>query len=42
MRAEKLCSLTVAGIAGGLATVVSLLTFAQAYPTRSKELVSHT
>ena len=42
MRAASLCSLTVAGIAGVLATVVSLLTFAQAYPTRPIELVAHT
>jgi len=42
MRAERLCSLTVAGIAGVVATLVSFLTFAQSYPTRPIELVTHT
>jgi tripartite-type tricarboxylate transporter receptor subunit TctC len=45
MRAENLCNLTVAGIAGVLATPVSFLTFAQSYPsypTRPIELVAHT
>jgi putative tricarboxylic transport membrane protein len=42
MRAENRCSLTVAGIAGVLATLVSFLAFAQTYPTRPIELVVHT
>ncbi len=42
MRAENFCSLTVAGVTGVVATLVSLLTFAQPYPTRPIELVVHT
>jgi len=42
MRAENFCSLTVAGITGVVATLISLLTAAQSYPTRPIELISHT
>lgn len=42
MSTVNLCSRTVAGIAGVLATLVSSLTFTQSYPTRPIELVVHT